>query len=87
MKTSVWEVWEYEVWGNEEEGWTVNDRFCIDRSCTIKSRGDFPSDYQIRKAFGVGFRIETDGDDTIIHVDRARDSLPIGEMLLITDAE
>jgi len=87
MKTSVWEVWEYDVWGNEEEGWIVNDRYCIDRAYTIKSRGDFPSDYQIRKAFGVGCKVDIDGDDTIIYVDRARDGLPIGEMLLITHAE
>jgi len=87
MKTTVWELWEYDVWGNEEDGWTVNDRSCIDRAYTIRSRGDSPSDYQIRKAFGLGCKVDIDGDDTIIYVDRERDGLPIGEMLLITHAE
>lgn len=39
-----------------------------------------PSDRQIKRAFGVTCRIETEGDDLFIEVNRARDGYPIGEM-------
>lgn len=46
--------------------------------------GAAPSDRQIKRAFGVTCRIETDGDDTHIEVNRARDGYPIGEMTCVS---
>lgn len=39
-----------------------------------------PTGRQIKRAFGVTCRIDTDGDDLTIYVNRARDGYPIGEM-------
>ena len=32
---AVCEVWTYDVWGNEEEGYEVNDRCCVERAAEI----------------------------------------------------
>lgn len=40
----------------------------------------YPTDRQIKRAFGVTCRIETGGDDMRITVNRTRDGYPIGEM-------
>jgi hypothetical protein len=42
--------------------------------------GAYPTDRQIKLAFGVTCRIDTDGDDLYIAVNRASDGYPIGEM-------
>jgi hypothetical protein len=33
--TAICEMWTYDVWGNEEDGWEVNDRFCQDRELRV----------------------------------------------------
>ena len=35
MKNNSYELWFYDVWGNEEEGFTVNDRHCVNRDFVI----------------------------------------------------
>jgi hypothetical protein len=53
------------------------------QDATLQSQefiGAFPTDRQIKWAFGVTCRIDTDGDDLFITVNRARDGYPIGEM-------
>lgn len=89
---TVWEVWEYDVWGDAEE-WTVNDRSCMDREYPIRLKpvtynagtprefiGASPSDYQLGKLFGFTGKIDTDGDDTHIYVNRESDGYPLGEL-------
>ncbi len=44
----------------------------------------YPTDRQIKRAFGTSCRIETDGDDIHITVNRSRDGYPIGEMLCVS---
>jgi hypothetical protein len=91
---STWELWTYDVWGNAKDGYEVNDRSCFDRSAeltlstVVHNLGTpqafvsaNPTDRQIKKLFGVNCRIETDGDDIVIYVNRARDGYPIGEMI------
>ena len=35
MKNNNYELWFYDVWGNEQEGFSVNDRHCVNRDFTI----------------------------------------------------
>lgn len=95
-----WELWSYDVWGNKTDGYEVNDRSCFERHyviyCQIQHNNAdkpslafdsaSPSDYQIKKAFGVSCKIETDGDDLTIYVSRESDSYPIGEMFCTSHA-
>ena len=34
-RTTRWEVWTYDVWGNETDGYEVNDRCCVAREYEI----------------------------------------------------
>lgn len=96
---TTWELWSYDVWGNATDGYDVNDRSCFDRAYPLALTverfnadkpgeffGAYPSDAQIREAFGIRCRFETDGDDLTIHVTRERDGYPIGEMLCTSHA-
>lgn len=89
---TTWDIRTYDVWGNSEDGYDVNNVFAageVTIACKIETNnvgtpGEFqsayPSDYQIKKIFGVSCAIDTDGDDTTIYVSRARDRFPIGEL-------
>jgi hypothetical protein len=90
---TTWELWRYDVWGNKKDGYEVNDRNCFNRDYPIKLKIEvnnlgsqheffsaYPSDYQIKKAFGVNCKIDTSGDDTSIYIERASDGYPLGEM-------
>lgn len=91
LKTT-WELRTYDVWGNAKDGYEVNDVYSagevelrIPQTLNNAGReGEFtsayPTDRQIKKAFGVTCRIDTDGDDLVIYVNRQRDGYPIGEM-------
>lgn len=35
MKNNSYELWFYDVWGNEEDGFEVNDRYCVSRDFVI----------------------------------------------------
>lgn len=35
MKKNSYELWFYDVWGNEEDGFSVNDRCCVSRDFVI----------------------------------------------------
>lgn len=35
MKNNSYELWFYDVWGNEEEGFSVNDRQCASREFIV----------------------------------------------------
>ena len=85
----------YDVWGNEEGGYDVNDRACFDRNGELILRIEvnnagtpqefesaYPSKAQIRRLFGLStFKLDLGGDDIHIDITRARDGYPIGEML------
>jgi hypothetical protein len=90
---TTWELRTYDVWGNARDGYEVNDTY---RAGTVTLRltvivnnagtpqefvSAYPSDSQIRRAMSLRrFRLETDGDDLTIYVNRAKDSYPCGEM-------
>ena len=92
---TLWEVWTYDVWGNEEDGYTVNNRFCEHRkyplTLTVETHNkgterEFnsasPTDAQLCEVFNLTApcEIDCDGDDMIIYVKLADDDYPIGEL-------
>lgn len=105
MKTNkrehtLWEVWTYDIWGNRQDGFEVNDRSCHARKhlivCPVQrwnagTEHEFesasPGNTQIRQALGLtGMNdgIEVDGDDMSIYIANARNGKPIGELLCIS---
>lgn len=97
---TVWELWTYDVWGNKQDGYEVNDRSCMAREYPINVKTQvnnkgterefisaYASDYQIQKAFGVSCKIDAGaGDDTHYEISRASDGLPIGQMFCTSHA-
>ena len=96
---TTWEVWEYDVVGNRQEGYTVNDRFTISREYRMKVRvktyfvgtprefqSAFPTDRQLKQALGIKprVRIATAGDDEGIYVEHASSGYPFGELMLVS---
>jgi hypothetical protein len=83
MALKVYTLWSYDVWGNEEDGWEVNDRCCLSRLFEIHAAGDDATDEEIRLALVAcgylkdGFAIETDGDDRMIEVTQANNGYPL----------
>jgi hypothetical protein len=93
-----WRYATYDVWGNARDGYEVNDvyrrREPVVLTLEVKTFNEGtaqafdaaePTDRQIRRVFGLGrIQIETDGDDMLITVNRARDGYPIGEMCCVS---
>ena len=91
---TTWEVNTYDVWGNAHDGFDVNDRYrhgevTLRLKIQVNNVGAasefesaYPSDSQIRQALGLGrYRIDTDGDDLAIYVNRASNGYPEGELI------
>jgi hypothetical protein len=91
---TTWEVSTYDVWGNARDGFEVNDRYrhgeiTLRLQVQVNNVGTasefesaYPSDSQIRNALGLGrYKIDTDGDDLAIYVNRASNGYPEGELL------
>jgi hypothetical protein len=92
---TVWELWSYDVWGNETDGYEVNDRSCFARqyklrlAVVVNNEGTpqefisaYPKDNQIRRAFGCKrVQLDLEGDDTYIYVSDETTGYPIGEMI------
>jgi hypothetical protein len=89
-----WSLRTYDVWGNAKDGYDVNDTFSagtVELKIPVhrhnvgtpqEFESAYPTDAQIRAVFGLGrTRIETNGDDLHITIERARDGYPIGEMM------
>jgi hypothetical protein len=90
---TTWELWSYDVWGNEDDGYEVNDRSCFDRAyelditievnnpgTPLEFESAYPTDEQIIEAFfNNPIAIETEGDDTTIYIN-GTDGYPYGEM-------
>jgi hypothetical protein len=73
----AWKVWGLDVWGNEEDGYDVNDRYDHGIICII----DEPTDEEILKAVDLDYRnpskFDIDGDDGYLHIERVRDGRPL----------
>jgi hypothetical protein len=90
---TTWEMRTYDVWGNARDGFKVNDSFRVgevtlrlkiktnNRGTASEFESAYPSDSQIRNALGLGrYKLDLDGDDLHIYVNRASNSYPEGEM-------
>ena len=92
---TTWELRTYDVWGDAENGYEVNNTFRageVTIRCAVERNNAgtpqeflsaYPSDSQIRRALDLRrcrFKLELDGDDLTIYVNRARDGYPCGEM-------
>jgi hypothetical protein len=96
---TTWEVSTYDVWGNARDGFDVNDRYrhgeiTLRLKIQLNNVGTanefesaYPSDSQIRQALGLGrYRIDTDGDDLSIYVNRTNNGYPEGELICTSHA-
>ena len=91
---TVWEVWTYDVWGNEKDGFEVNDRSCLHREYPMRIKVEvnnqgtgqeflsaYPTDKQVRQALDLKrIQIDTDGDDLTFYVNHASTGYPCGEL-------
>jgi hypothetical protein len=89
---TLWKMKTYDVWGNAKDGYDVNDvyshgnielripqtRYNVGTSAEFV--GAYPGERQLKQVFGFRGRIEVDGDDLEVRVDRARDGYPMGEL-------
>lgn len=89
---TTWDLATYDVWGNANDGYDVNDVY-RQGEITLRLKlntynagkpGEFigahPTEYQIKQVFGVACQIDVDGDDTNVYVNRRRDSYPLGQL-------
>jgi hypothetical protein len=89
---TTWEMRTYDVWGNAQDGWEVNDSYShgeVTLWATVETHNvgtphEFTSaslsDWTVRRAFGLGARIDTDGDDVNYYVTIRRNGYPYGEL-------
>lgn len=82
MATAKWTVWSLDVWGNDEDGYEVNDR---SRCGEIEFDADTAKDQDINDALVAGGFIcacnalNIDGDDGMLFVDTA-DGKPLYQL-------
>lgn len=95
---TVWEVWAYDVWGNAEDGYSVNNRFCVNRAFEAEAivkvyNAGTPqqfesaelSDDTIRAALGIkGEFTDSVGDDTHYYPESEDDGYPLGELFCVS---
>ena len=93
---TTWELRTYDVWGNEKDGYEINDSF---RQGQVEMRipqtrhnigtpnefiSAYPSFRQIKRVVGISCHIDTSGDDLTIYVERKRDGYPLCELHCIS---
>ena len=84
MKTISYELWFYDVRGNAEDGYEVNDRYCDNRNLEIECADDTgPTMAQIAEILGCDESEieEGGGDDMVICIDEAADGRPLCEFI------
>lgn len=82
----TWRVWSYDVWGNAEDGYEVNNRFSV---ATVREKADLTDADAIRLAQRVGLlsrganvdTVTVAGDDFTIEFEDAEDGFPLGSLV------
>lgn len=91
---TTWSLKTYDVWGNDKDGYEVNDVYSQGEiemripqtRYNVGTPGEFVSAYptlrQIKRTVGIDAhcRIETEGDDLTIYVNKKRDGKPLCEL-------
>ena len=93
---TVWEVWTYDVCGNEEDGYEVNDRSCQDRAYELtlpievhnagtpqEFESAYPTDEQLTEMWGDDWQDCGYGDDVNIYLEDSK-GYPLGEMRCVS---
>lgn len=87
-KVSNWRVWEYDVWGNAEDGWEINDRSELTdylfsgRLLELKDESDYTLLEALKKRGWLKSRtriedLKIDGDEISILINQAEDDYPL----------
>lgn len=83
-----WKLYSYDVWGNAEDGYEVNDVIGPHETVEL-SEEDLKTDKSLHKAllregiFKKSYKygsFEYDGDEDIIYIERSKDGYPEGEL-------
>ena len=79
---TTWRVSHYDVWGNTEDGYEVNDVFRGDEFLSPQNETGDWTDSQIKEALDLraDLSLDTDGDDIVITVEDADTGYPLGEI-------
>lgn len=85
-KKECWRLVTYDVWGNEEDGYEVNNKFSTSTVVSIRENATDDQVITALRRAGVikGVRsksIDLDGDDEVIAVTDARDGQPAFELV------
>ncbi len=73
-------LWSYDVWGNEEEGWEVNDRCALDRDIDVPEFFGM-NEKAILDAIDAGADVGIDwtqSDEYRIELTDRRNGMPLG---------
>ena len=87
----AYRLWTYDLWGNEEDGWSVNDRY--DRGPVVLQvvEGDLPSDDELTLAVGgipsTFYWDGEDGDSSYLYAIGSRTGKPLCELVRLHDDE
>ena len=83
MQTTSYTLWSLDVWGNEKDGYEVNDRCCMSRDFRIDCKEAQPTDEEVCRALVSGgylkprFRMDIGGDDLVIEVNHKASGRPL----------
>ena len=80
QKVSQWRFYSYDVWGNEDEGYEVNDVF---RTSSVFDIPDDATDEQILEIIEAKKYVEIDNNvmaDDIIYFQSSNTGKPLGEI-------
>jgi hypothetical protein len=81
--SSVFRVWSLDVWGNDEDGYTVNDRREVGKISVSNTENRTLFRALVNRDFlRPGAKVEFDGDDEFISVDYANNGEPVLQLEL-----
>lgn len=79
-------IWSYDVWGNEDDGFDVNNRSCFAREIDLPEDAYNDDEKLVTWLIDIGFLashckpsdISLDGDDMRIEIEQSENGLPLG---------
>lgn len=96
QRLAVYEKWLYDVWGNEEEGFDVNDRMCDCRRLyliqeEVVHNAGLPCEFmawtvpdeELNKAFEIDVCSVDGEDDNTLYFTLDRNDKPVGELVFV----